>query len=150
MLLVWMSLAMAQPPASRVDALAWMAGCWRLQTASRVVDEQWMAPAGGGMLGMSRTVSGGRIAEYEFVQIRGEAGQLVYIAQPSSQAQARFTATTVGARDVTFENLQHDFPQRIIYRRTGDGGLHARIEGVRNGQRRGVDFPYLSVPCGAS
>jgi hypothetical protein len=148
-LLLWVSLAVAQSPPSQVDALGWMAGCWRLETSSRVVDEQWMAPSGGGMLGMSRTVAKGRVAEHEFVQIREEAGQLVYIAQPSSQAQARFVAMTIGAQDVVFENLQHDFPQRIIYRRAADGGLHARIEGERNGQRRGVDFSYASVPCGA-
>lgn len=148
LLLLWVSLAVAQSPPSQVDTLGWMAGCWRLETSSRVIDEQWMAPSAGGMLGMSRTVAQGRIAEHEFVQIREDDGRLVYIAQPSSQAPARFTATTIGAQDVVFENLQHDFPQRIIYRRMADGGLHARIEGVRNGQRRGVDFPYVPVPCG--
>lgn len=147
-LLMWLSVAAAQPLAFKVDALSWMAGCWRLQASSRVVDEQWMAPAGGGMLGMSRTVAKGRIAGHEFVQIREEGRQLVYIAQPSSQAQARFAAVTVGPAEVVFENLQHDFPQRVIYRRTGDDGLHARIEGLRNGQLRGIDFAYVSVPCG--
>lgn len=149
LLLLWVGLAVAQSPPSRVDALSWMAGCWRLQASSRVVDEQWMAPAGGGMLGMSRTVAKGRIAEHEFVQIREEGGRLVYIAQPSSQAQARFAAVSVAPTEVVFENLQHDFPQRVIYRRTGEGGLHARIEGLRNGQVRGTDFAYVSVPCGA-
>lgn len=149
MLLVWVSLAAFQPPVAEVRALSWLAGCWRLQTSTRVVDEQWMAPAGGGMLGMSRTVAHGRIAEYEFVQIREEGGQLVYIAQPSAQPPARFTAVTVAAAEVVFENLQHDFPQRVIYRRTPDAGLHARVEGLRNGQLRGLDFPYVSVPCGA-
>ena len=33
---------------------------------------------------------------------------------------------------VIFENLEHDFPQRIIYRREGDR-LIARIEGEVNG-----------------
>ena len=136
-------------PVTDVATLAWLAGCWRLETASRVVDEQWMAPAGGGMLGMSRTVAKGRIAEHEFIQIRVQDGRLVYIAQPSTQATTTFTAVSATDRDVVFENLAHDFPQRVIYRK-GEGGatLQARIEGLRDGQLRGIDFPYVAVACG--
>ena len=39
-----------------ISQLGWLAGNWRLERNGRVVDEQWMAPAGGVMLGMSRTV----------------------------------------------------------------------------------------------
>jgi len=34
---------------------------------------------------------------------------------------------------VVFENPEHDFPQRILYRLDG-GMLHARIEGVVDGE----------------
>ena len=45
-----------------------------------------------------------------------------------------------------FENAAHDFPQRIIYRKTA-GGLHARIEGLDKGKPRSEDFPYKRVSC---
>ena len=53
-----------------------------------------------------------------------------------------------------FENLSHDFPQRIIYRRTADASVTARIEGTVKGEARGRDFPYtrcaqLSDTCRA-
>jgi hypothetical protein len=48
---------------------------------------------------------------------------------------------------ITFSNPAHDFPQRIIYRRAGADSLHARIEGTRNGQPRGVDYAYVRVAC---
>jgi hypothetical protein len=56
-----------------VDRLAWIAGCWR-QSASngtkRVIDEQWMAPRGRTMLGMSRTVRDDSVlVEFEQLQI---------------------------------------------------------------------------------
>jgi hypothetical protein len=72
-----------------------------------------MAPAGDGMLGVSRTVARGRIIDYEFVQIRVQEGRLVYIAKPARQPEATFTATTIGQREVIFENPTHDFPQRV-------------------------------------
>ena len=106
-----------------------------------------MAPRGDGMLGMSRTVAKGRIVEHEFLQIRVQEGRLVYIAQPSRQPEATFTAKSAGAREVIFENLAHDFPQRIIYRLQSDGNLAARIEGTEKGQARGVDFAMMRVAC---
>jgi hypothetical protein len=142
-LLVLVTLAQA----ADVAALSWMSGCWRQHSESRTVDEMWMAPSGGGMLGMSRTVAKGRIAEHEFLQIRVVDGRIVYIARPSGQPEAMFTAAKVGAREVVFENPAHDFPQRIIYRLQPDGGIAARIEGTRDGKLRGIDFPMKRVTC---
>ena len=130
-----------------VTAVSWMAGCWRQESPSRTVDEVWMAPAGDGMLGMSRTVARGRIVEHEFLQIRVQDGRLVLVAKPSRQPEATFTATMVGPRAVTFENPAHDFPQRVIYRLQDDGALVGRIEGEEGGRPRGVDFPMRRVAC---
>jgi Domain of unknown function (DUF6265) len=133
--------------AADAAALSWMAGCWRQESSQRVVEETWMAPRGDGMLGMSRTVAKGRIVEHEFLQIRVQDGRLVYIAKPSRQPEASFTAKSAGAREVIFENLAHDFPQRIIYRLQSDGNLAARIEGTEKGQARGIDFGMKRVAC---
>jgi hypothetical protein len=133
--------------AADVSALSWMAGCWRQESSGRIVDEVWMAPRGDGMLGMSRTVAKDRIVEHEFLQIRVQEGRLVYIAKPSRQAEATFTAVAASAREVIFENPTHDFPQRIVYRLQSDGNLAARIEGTEKGQARGIDFPMVRVAC---
>lgn len=99
------------------------------------------------MLGMSRTVAKGQIVDYEFLQIRAQNGRLVYIAKPARQPEATFTATTASAREVIFENLAHDFPQRVIYRLQPDGNLAARIEGAEKGKARAVDFPMRRAAC---
>lgn len=92
-----------------------------------------MALAGGTMLGLGRTVKSGKTVSYEFLQIRANAeGKLVYIAAPSGQKEATFVALSVAQGAVTFENLQHDFPQRIIYTALPEGRLAARIEAQRN------------------
>ena len=124
-----------------VHQLDWLAGCWSMTRGDTMVEEHWMKPGGGTMLGMSRTIRGGKTSEYEFLQIRDVNGTLGYVAQPSGQAEAAFTLRTVSGSEAIFENPEHDFPQRIIYRRTADG-LSARVEGARNGQLRGIDYPY--------
>ncbi|MBI3792028.1 MAG: hypothetical protein HY275_14280 [Gemmatimonadetes bacterium] len=131
-----------------IDHLRWMAGCWEQRNGARVAHEQWMAPLGGTMLGMSRTVVGDATREYEQLRIEQRpAGDLAYVASPSGQATATFVASAASDSLVRFENPAHDFPQRIQYRRAGADSLIARIEGTRNGQVRGIDFPMRRVPC---
>jgi len=134
----------AQAP---IDRAAWLAGCWRRQTANRVVDEQWMAPAGGVMLGMGRTVIDGALREFEYVRITDVNGALVYHAEPSGQKPADFKAKSITDEELVFEDLAHDFPQRVRYRRVAADSMVARIEGTMNGKERSVDFPYTRVRC---
>lgn len=139
--------ALAQP--SALERAAWLAGCWaREGRAEPGTVEQWMAPAGGVMLGMARTVRGGKVVEHEFLDLRADTeGRLQYTATPSAQPRASFALLSQTEGELVFENAAHDFPQRIIYRRHADGRLLARIEGVMKGQARAVDFPMRRVAC---
>jgi hypothetical protein len=49
--------------------------------------------------------------------------------------------------EVVFENPEHDFPQRIIYRLIANGKLLGRIEGVVDGTERSADFPMTRSDC---
>jgi hypothetical protein len=130
-----------------VAQVGWIAGCWEQSAGARLIEEQWMRPRAGLMLGVSRTVVADSLREYEQVALLQRGGHLVYAATPARQAPAEFTSTAVSDSAVTFENPAHDFPQRIIYRRRGADSLIARVEGMRGGQLRGRDFAYRRVPC---
>lgn len=147
-LLVLAAPAAQAQAAEQLGKLSYLSGCWELRTPTRVTHEQWMAPLGGMMLGMSRTVAGDVAREWEALRIEARSGGLVYAAQPGGRPATDFTATVVTDSSVTFANAEHDFPQRIIYRRVGSDSLVARIEGEMNGQGRGIDFPMKRVTCG--
>jgi len=135
----------AAPPS--LARLAWLAGSWRQEKAGRVVDEQWMAPAGGVMLGMARTVAKGKVLEYEFTQIReGPGGELFFVAQPAKQKEAAFKLVAQTETDVVFENKEHDFPQTIAYSLRADGSLLAYVEGPKaDGTTRRVEYTFRRV-----
>ena len=100
------------------------------------------------MLGMSRFVHNGSTVAYEFLRINEtENGLLSFFAAPSGQASNSFELTSIDENTVTFEDLQHDFPQRISYTLTTADHLLARIEGESKGQFRGVDFPMTRSDC---
>ena len=146
-LLASASLAAATAQAPRVQQVGWLAGCWQRVDGGRTVEEQWMRPRGGLMLGAGRTVEGDSLVEFEQVMILERAGRLVYAARPSGQAPAEFESIAVTDSSVTFENPAHDFPQRVLYRRVGADSLVARVEGTRGGRARGADFPYRRAAC---
>jgi hypothetical protein len=136
--------------AASISDLEWLAGCWSSRGGEAGSEEHWLAPAGGSMLGVGHTVVGGKTVAHEVMQIREtEPGQLAFIARPSGQAEATFPLARLGKDEVVFENLAHDFPQRVIYRRQGDK-LEARIEGTEDGKVKGIDFPMDRVACPAS
>ncbi len=140
--------ASAQAQADPFAPIAWLAGCWTQQGREAGSVEQWMAPAGGVMLGMARTLKGGRVVEFEFLQIRaGADGKLSYIAQPQGRPPTEFKLLRQGEAEALFENSTHDFPQRVGYRREAADRLVARIEGTMNGKERGIDFPMQRTAC---
>ena len=96
------------------------------------------------MMGLSRTVSGGRTVEHEFLLLRVSPRGIDYVAKPSGQAETVFTATKVEPDEVVFENPAHDFPTRITYRKT-DSGVVATIDGMVKGQPRAIDFRYSAA-----
>jgi hypothetical protein len=132
---------------AHVERLAWMSGCWQRAAGASVVEEQWMTPRGGVMMGMSRTTRADALVTYEQLRMYERPGRAVYVASPAGQQTAEFEAISTSDTLVVFERLTNDYPQRIIYRRGGGDSLVARIEGIVSGAVRGSDFPFVRVAC---
>ena len=135
MLLLALSLAWSQdvspPPATppRAADLAWLSGSWSREQAGHRVEELWSTPAGGTLMGTSRTVKDGATAFYEYLRIEERDGALVYVAWPKGATQPTdFGWTAGGDTWARFENPSHDFPTSLVYRLTGTQ-LHIEVRG---------------------
>jgi hypothetical protein len=107
-----------------------------------------MAPAGGTMLGMGRTIREGKLDDYELLLIRVKDDRVDYEAHPMMQPTAIFTATAVTDTLLQFENPRHDFPKLIAYQRRGTDSLVARVAaGPAKGDHQ-IVFSYHRVACG--
>ena len=141
-------MAMHAARAQGLEQLSWLTGCWADNAGEPGTGEQWSTLAGGTLMGMGRTVKGGKLATYEFMRIADSGdGKAVFHAQPAGKPPASFTAITLNATEVVFENLQHDFPQRVIYRYEAPATLRASIEGQRNGALKRIEFPMVRAAC---
>jgi hypothetical protein len=132
-----------------IERIRWLSGCWLDTARGAAIEEQWMAPRGGVMLGMGRTVRADTLREYELVLVRDRGSELVYEAHPSGQPAATFRSTLVSDSQVVFRNPGHDYPQEVGYRRIGADSLLAWIDGTAGTRSRRIEFPYRRVSCGA-
>ncbi len=133
--------AYAAEATAAINDLGWLSGAWKMEANGRLIEEHWTTPAGGAMLGVSRTIKGGKMVEFEFLRIEQRDGTLAYVAQPQGRAPTEFRLESSTPNDVVFANLKHDFPQRIRYRRNADGSVTARIEDASG--KKGMDFNYV-------
>jgi hypothetical protein len=128
--------------APTLAGLSWLEGSW-VQRGKKVENEEhWIAPKGGMMLGLNRTTREGGKTSFEFFRIEQTTNGLSYFASPQGRAATEFRLKELTADRVVFENLNHDFPQRIIYWREGESTLHARIEGSIKGKERKEEWHW--------
>lgn len=149
-LVVLAVIANAQLSAVTIADFSEMAGCWEREEKSKnlLVTEQWMKPAGTSILGMGRTVKNGKTVDHEFMRIEQRTDGIYFVAKPkANESETAFKLKSFSAKEAVFENPEHDFPQRVIYR-IGATKMVGRIEGDRNGKPAGIDFPFEKVNCG--
>jgi hypothetical protein len=135
-------------PSATVAAFEWLSGHWCLQRGSELVEEAWLEPRGGLMLGVSRTSRNGNASGFEFMRIESRDGVPTYLAQPDGAPATAFRLSASGTHWARFENPQHDFPKRVEYRRTAKDRLQAQIAGPgKDGDEQVIAFDYTACPA---
>ena len=100
-----------------------------------------MQPVAGTMIGMGRTVAGTRTVEFEYLRLEERGADIFYVAHPKARCPGTdFKLTSLTGQTATFENPQHDFPKRIIYKKNSDGSVTASIDGGEG--TRSMSFAY--------
>ena len=126
-LLLLAALAVPLAASPKLEDLSWMTGHWCATIDGWAMEEIWLAPAGGMMLGLHRDVKGTK-SSFEFIRIASTADGITYLAQPGGRPATAFTLIEATSTRAVFTNPKNDFPQRIIYTLV-DGRLCARVEG---------------------
>lgn len=110
--------AHAETPAA---APSWMAGAWELDAEGVWGDEFWTPVRGGIMIGSARLGKDEKLFSFESMRIGfDEAGKLAFWAFPQwAKSPSKFPMVKQSDTEITFENAEHDYPQRVRYWRDG-------------------------------
>lgn len=137
--------------ADTIKQLDWLSGCWGGRLGPVAVEECWQPPRLGRMLAINQSWSENAKAlpgvpgpQFEFLRIEQSATGLLYRAQPGGKPVTDFRLKSLGKHEVVFENLTHDYPQRISYRRDKDT-LHVRTEGNINGEMQSEEWQWKKI-----
>jgi Domain of unknown function (DUF6265) len=141
--------AVAQQAAAEnpLAALSFMAGCWRGEMGpGAALEENWTAANTNVMLATARYLRNGRTTGFEFSRIHADSARVTLRPYPGGEASDSFPMARSGPGLAVFENLAHDFPKRIIYRRVDARTLAIRIEGDQDAQAQ--EWTMARVACG--
>lgn len=144
-LLIFTAVGNATLQTPTLAEVSWIAGGWQTAPGGRrQIEEHWTSAAGGSMMGVSRTIAGDKTVEFEYLRIEQRADGVYYVAHPKARCPGTdFKLTRASATEAVFENPQHDFPKRIIYRKTGNDGLTASIDAGTG--TKGMSFVFQRI-----
>ena len=144
----------AERQATPLNALSFMSGCWRGsfgggQAGPGTIEEYYSTPTSNMIIGVTRFVRGGRTVDFEFTRITSGDSGVVLMPQPRGRPPTPFRMTSNDSISAVWDNPQHDFPQKISYRRISNDSIVAAIEGPGDGGRtQRMEWRMGKARCG--
>lgn len=123
---------------NKIKQAEWLIGTWENKTAEGSVYESWVKQNDSVLVGKSYMLKGKDTVVFESVRLVQEQANLFYIPIVKDQNNGlpvRFALKTISNGKMVFENPTHDFPQLILYTKTGTDSLIAEISGIEKGKQ---------------
>ena len=148
----------AAPVAAKatVAQLAWIAGPWSGTLKDRTIEQHWMTPNGGSMVGMYRSIRDGRASLYELLAIE-ERGDEVYlrikhfapgpglVSQEAKDQSADHALVKAESRTAVFVGSAGGGPVRVTFNSPDQDTLTITVERQRDGKAVATEFPYKRI-----
>lgn len=147
-LLVAMTIAEAGQPNIIKSNFDWLAGRWKADNGSEIYYEKWDIQNDTLMSGNAFGIINGDTFSRESISMISNADSIFYIPTVFGQNNDKpiyFNLISKLNDIFIFENLEHDFPQRIIYEFRRPDSLIASIEGYTKGKYKQLFFKMKRI-----
>lgn len=124
---------------AKIENLEWMLGTWEgLDDNELMFVEVWERGTGNSFVGKGATITpDGDTLFKETLKIELVEGTPYYVATvPQNPGPVLFKLVEGDKTHAIFENLDHDFPQRIAYTLETKSTMSVKLEGIENGLPR--------------
>ncbi len=142
MVLILGFLLSCQHPSSNLYSLQ---GVWKTEQGP-LFYEQWTLMSDSSLKGKGFTIKGNDTLILENIRLRQKEGNWMYEAQASGQNDGQsiaFPLKEKSGNSWSFENLAHDYPNRIIYTFKNDSILKARTENTAGNKVQDFHFKRI-------
>jgi hypothetical protein len=132
----------------KISNLNWLLGTWKSVSTQGTLIEQWCSKGENIFSGYSYMLAGSDTLFSEKIALQQIGTDLYYTPTVSNQNNNQpvpFKFISYHNGEFTFENKEHDFPQRIIYKNPQPDFLIASIQGHKNGKSKREDFNFVRI-----
>ncbi len=129
---------------NHIHQTEWILGTWEQKTSRGIVFETWEKISDRELRAKSYLLNDSDTVLMETVSLLQKEDNLFYIPTVPNQNKGQavfFALTSIDQSVMVFENPDHDFPQKIMYRKAGQDSLVAEISGIREGKESRRLFP---------
>jgi hypothetical protein len=122
-----------------------LSGTWEMRTKNGFLYESWIIQNDSLLRSHSFRIKNNDTIPEETIELIFSNGNLRYIPTVINQNQGKpviFTLMKINNKRFVFENLSHDFPQRIIYNLKKQDSLLVIINGKTSKGYKEILFPF--------
>ena len=121
--------------AAPLPDLSWLSGDWRRCKDGEIVEERWLGPRGGMLIGANLASSKGK-ASFENLRIATSDGGWTYWASPMGRTPVPFRLVEASAQRAVFANPEHGFRRGSFTGAKATSCSHASKGRSRTSRRR--------------
>ena len=137
------------PQQNEINNLAWLLGTWETKTSKGNLYETWTKTSETEFQAKSYYLNKRDTLVLESVRLVEKDKKLHYIVSVknnNNEFPIDFVSKPIqDPAFLVFENLQHDFPKVITYKKVGKDSLFAEISGSINGKLSKQAFPMKKI-----
>ena len=131
---------------AKLEKMNWLIGNWEQTLPDGTLKETWTKQNDSTFSGDSYFINTKDTVHFESIKLVQTAEELNYIATvvgQNNEEPVAFKLTSDADNTFTFENLAHDYPQKISYKKVSETNLIATISGKQQGKDSKESYPMV-------
>ncbi|MBP6181540.1 DUF6265 family protein [Flavobacterium sp.] len=127
----------------KIKSAQWLIGKWENNSADGNLSESWKKVNDSTFQAQSYYIKDKDTLHFESISLQQKGEELTYTATVKGQNNDKpvaFKLTTSTNKQLAFENLKHDYPQKISYTQITPDSLIAKISGIQQGKPSSEQF----------
>lgn len=132
----------------KIKAASWLLGNWENKSADGNLTENWEKVNDSTFQAQSYYIKEKDTVHFESIVLQQKGENLTYTATVKGQNNDKpvsFKLKTATDKQLAFENLKHDYPQKISYTQITPDSLVAKISGIQQGKPSSEQFSMKKI-----
>lgn len=133
-----------KPRYELLQQASWLLGSWQNEMPEGTIVEEWKSLNDSVFSARSFFVSGKDTSFGETITLEQKGAALFYIPVVKDQNGGKpvtFRLTSPAGDELAFENPEHDFPQKIVYKKLTEDSLLTEVSGRMQGKFHAEKLP---------